>query len=430
MHELNIHTEYIARVEGHGKIKINVKEGKIEELLLEIPESPRFFEVMFSGRSHYEVARLATRICGICAVGHCTASLQASEKALGVVVSEQTHMLRRLNLHGETIQSHVLHVYFLVAPDFLGVPSVIPLAESHPEVVKRALRMKKLANDLCCTIGGRHIQPITPVINGFTKLPTAQSLQKLRHRLEDSFVDLEATVELLKTFKIPKFERSTEYISLHNDDEYAFYDGDILSSTSGSIPPERYLEKIKEHMIKHSTAKHATSGESGKTFMVGALARFNNNHHQLRHKAQAVAKALGLHAPCHNPFMISVAQLVETVHCIEDAVHIIDHLLVNGIQQEDRDYKLRKGQGVGAVEVPRGTLYHDYSYDAQGNVTAANCIIPTGQNLANIEEDIRAFVPQILDKSKEEITLFLEMLVRAYDPCISCATHLLEVELV
>ncbi len=427
MHDLTISTTNIARVEGHGRIKVNLKDGRIEELLLEIPESPRFFEAMFCGRSHYEVSLLATRICGICAVGHCTASLRATEAALGIIPSEQTVLLRRLNLYGEIIQSHVLHIYFLVAPDFLGVPSVIPLARTHPEVVKRALRMKKLANDLCCTIGGRHIHPISPTVNGFTNLPSAQSLRDLHQRLEDSFADLEATVELVKTFKVPEFERPTEYISLQQDGEYALYEGDIFSSEGGATPPGRYKETIKERLVKHSTAKHASA--TSDSFMVGALARFNNNYSCLLPKAQAVAESLGLKAPCHNPFMISVAQLVETVHCTEDAMAIIEQLLARGIKQEERGYKLCEGQGVGAVEVPRGTLYHDYSYDKEGKVTRANCIIPTNQNLANIEEDLRALVPQILDKSKEEITLLLEMLVRAYDPCISCSTHLLEVEL-
>lgn len=426
MHDLTINTPYVTRVEGHGKIKINLKEGQIEELFFDVPESPRFFEAMFRGRPHYEVSLLATRICGICAVGHCSASLQASEKALGVTASKQTHLLRRLNLAGETIQSHVLHVYFLIAPDFLGAPSVIPLAESHPEVVKRALRMKKLGNDICCTIGGRHIHPIAATINGFTKLPTIQSLRDLRQRLVDSFADLEATVELAKTFKIPAFERQTEYISLKADGEYAFYAGDILSSNNDITAPENYLEKIKEHIVKHSSAKHVKG--AGDSFMVGALARFNNNHDLLRPKAKDVAQALGLKAICHNPYMISVAQLVETVHCTEEAIDLIDQLVAKGIRVEDRSYELQAGQGVGAVEVPRGTLYHDYTYDKDGKVTEANCIIPTGQNLANLEADMRAFVPHILDKSKEEITLLLEMLVRAYDPCISCSTHLLEVE--
>ena len=429
MHDFSINTSNITRVEGHGRIKINVKEGKIEELLLQIPESPRFFEVMFRGRPHHEVSLLATRICGICAVGHCTCSLRATEAALGIVPSEQTVLLRKLNLHGEIIQSHILHVYFLVAPDFLGVPSVIPLAESKPEVVKRALRLKKLANDLCCAIGGRHIHPIAATVNGFTQLPPEQSLRDLHLRLEQADEDMEATVELVRKFKIPSFQRRTEYLSLKHPGEYAFYEGDIFSSESGeSLPPGKYRQLVKERVVPHSTAKHASA--NAQTFMVGALARFNNNHRQLRHKAKAVAKNLGLSAPCHNPFMISVAQLVEVVHCMEEAKSIIEHLLARGLKQEERGYPLREGRGVGAVEVPRGTLYHEYAYDEQGNVTQANCVIPTGQNLANIEADMRALVPQIMDRSEQEITSLLEMLVRAYDPCISCATHFLRVELV
>jgi sulfhydrogenase subunit alpha len=426
MHNLSIESEFVTRVEGHGHIRLKVANKQIKELKFEIPESPRFFEVMLRGRNHWEASLITSRICGICAVAHTSASLRATETALRITPSEQTVLLRKLNLDGEMIQSHVLHIYFLAAPDFLGVKSVIPLAETHPEVVERALRMRQLANELCCAIGGRHVHPISMVPNGFAKLPDIDTLLKFKKRLKDSFEDLAASVKLIKGVKLPEFEHPTEYICLTHPDEYAVYSGDILSSVDGVTPLPNYLDKIKEQVLPYSTAKHA-HGAKG-SFMVGALARFNNNYEKLKPTAKEMAKVLGLKHPCHNPFAITVAQLVETVHFTVDAIELIDKLAKLKIKEEDRSYTLQPGQGVGAVEAPRGTLYHDYTYDEKGEITAANCVIPTAQNLANIEYDMRAILPQIWDKPKEEITLMLEMLVRAYDPCISCSVHMLEVD--
>jgi coenzyme F420-reducing hydrogenase alpha subunit len=426
MHDLSIESEYVTRVEGHGHIKIKVADNEIKELRFEVPEAPRFFEVMLRGRNHWEASLIASRICGICAVAHTSASLLATEAALDITPSEQTVLLRKLNLDGEMIQSHVLHIYFLAAPDFLGVKSVVPLAETHPEVVKRAIRMRKLANDLCCTIGGRHVHPISAVPNGFTKLPAIEDLLAYKAQLQQSFEDLTASVELIKGVTLPDFEHPAEYICLTHPDEYAVYSGDILSSVDGITPLPEYKKKIKEEVVPYSTAKHAKGAQG--SFMVGALARFNNNYDKLKPQAKEVAEAVGLKHPCHNPFAITVAQLVETVHFTVNAIETIDQLAERGIREEDRNYEVQAGQGVGAVEAPRGTLYHDYTYNKVGDITAANCIIPTAQNLANIESDMRALLPRLWDKPKEEITLLLEMLVRAYDPCISCSTHMLEVE--
>jgi coenzyme F420-reducing hydrogenase alpha subunit len=264
------------------------------------------------------------------------------------------------------------------------------------------------------------------VPNGFTKLPAIEDLLDHKDKLQQSFEDLTASVELIKGVALPAFEHPTEYICLTHPDEYAVYSGDILSSVDGVTKLSDYKSKIKEKVLPYSTAKHAHSAKG--SFMVGALARFNNNYDKLKPQAKEVAEGLGLTHPCHNPFAITVAQLVETVHFTVDAIETIDKLAELGIKEENRNYEVQAGRGVGAVEAPRGTLYHDYTYNAKGDITEANCIIPTAQNLANIESDMRAILPQIWDKPHEEITLTLEMLVRAYDPCISCSTHMLEVE--
>jgi sulfhydrogenase subunit alpha len=428
MKNIKVNVDHVTRVEGHGNIIVNVKEGKIEECRWEVVEAPRFFEAFVRGRSYLELAHITSRICGICSIGHTLCSLQATEAALGVKISEQTQLLRRILIQGENMQSHVLHSYFLAAPDFVGAPSVFPLVKTHPEVVVRALRMKKLANDLCDVFGGRTVHPITPTVNGFTKLPEIKEIKDIRQRLVDASPDLEATLELFRTLKIPDFKRETEYISLKSKEEYALYDGVIASTDAGSTPVANYRSWTNEYLVPQSTAKFAKHARD--SYMVGAMARFNNNHSQLSPRAKEVAAALSLKAPCYNPFMNTVAQVVEVVHAVDESIRLIDEVLDKGLKEEDRRILLKAGKGVGATEVPRGILFHDYTYDKNGVCREANCVIPTNQNHANIQKDMEALLPQILNEPQDEIRLKLEMLVRAYDPCISCSTHLLKVEFV
>jgi sulfhydrogenase subunit alpha len=426
--QLKIDVHHVTRVEGHGNIVVDVENGDLKQCELQIVESPRFFEAMLRGRPYMESSHITSRICGICAVGHATTSLRATEKALGVTPSEQTILLRKLNFHGEILDSHILHVYMLVAPDLLGAGSVIPLAKSAPEVVLRALRMKKLSGDICATVGGRHTHPIAMTVGGFTHFPAMDELVQLRERLDAARADVDATVELIQTLRLPGFERDTEYIALHKEDEYCFIDGEIASTDGGTWPVERYREVTNETMVPHSTAKHAANKRE--SYMVGALARFNVNHDKLHPKAQAAADAMGLKPKCTNSYMNSVAQVVEIAHCVEDSIQIVDTLLERGVEWEEPAPVTRlSGEGVGSCEVPRGILFHNYVIE-EGVVVGANCIIPTGQNLANIEADMRALVPSILDRTQEEITMALEMLVRAYDPCISCSAHMLKVEFI
>ena len=429
MATVNIEVHHVTRVEGHGNIIVNACNGVLEECRLEIVETPRFFEAMLRGRPYTQASHITSRICGICAVGHATASLRATEQALGVDPSEQTTLLRKLNFHGEMLDSHVLHTYLLVAPDFFGVGSVIPLAKAAPEVVLRALRIKKLAGDLCAAIGGRHTHPIAMTVGGFTHLPTVEELKALRDRLVDARRDMDATVALFKTLSWPQFERETEYVALTKPDEYAFIDGTIATTDGGSYPLSEYRSLTNEHLVPHSSAKHTQ--HTREAYMVGALARFNLNHRQLHPRAKAAAEEFGLTPVCTNPYLNSAAQVVEMVHSVEDAIRICDELIGRGIAAEPLpSFNGSGGEGVGACEVPRGVLFHHYRIDADGRIAGANCIIPTGQNLANIEADMRALVPQILDQGPEKVRLALEMLVRAYDPCISCSTHFLNVRFV
>ncbi len=421
-----VDVHHVTRVEGHGNIVVDVQNGELKQCDLAIVETPRFFEAMLRGRLYTESSHITSRICGICAVGHATASLRATEKALGIEPTEQTVLLRKLNFHGEILDSHILHAYMLVAPDFLGAKSVVPLAKSAPDVVLRALRMKKLAGDICAAVCGRHTHPIAMVVGGFSHFPSADDLCALRERLEAVRSDVDATVELFQSLTLPAFERDTEYIALHKDDEYCFIDGVIASTDGGTWPIEAYRSITNEYCVPHSSAKHTKNQRE--SYMVGALARFNINHALLHPKAKAAATAMGLTPKCTNPYANTVAQVVEIAHCIEDSIELIDTLLERGIEWEEPVPPARlSGEGAGSCDVPRGILFHNYVIE-DGKVVGANCIIPTGQNMANIEADMRALVPAVLDRTPDEITMMLEMLVRAYDPCISCSAHMLDVQ--
>ncbi|MFN2172608.1 MAG: Ni/Fe hydrogenase subunit alpha [Candidatus Promineifilaceae bacterium] len=423
---IKIDIHHLTRVEGHGNIVVDVVNGELKKCNLEVTETPRFFEQMLLDRPYDDASHITSRICGICAVGHATTSLRATETALGVEPSEQTQLLRRLNFLGEILDSHILHIYMLVAPDFLNVGSVIPLASTAPDVVLRALRMKMLAGDLCKTICGRHTHPIAMTVGGFTHFPTTAELYEMRDRFYDVWVDVDATLELFKTLPIPKFERETEYIALRNEAYYGFIDGKITSTDGGQWPLRDYKTVTNEIVLPHSSAKHCSNQRE--SYMVGALARYKLNHDLLHPKAVEAADALGLDPSCINPYMNSVAQVVEIVHCIAEGEELIDQLLQREVAWEDPVKPLTlTGEGVGSCEVPRGILFHHYKIE-DGRIIGANCIIPTNQNVANVEADMRALVPTLLEMPQEDIAHRLEMLVRAYDPCISCSTHLLEVK--
>lgn len=428
--DANIQVHHVTRVEGHGDIIAEIAGGQLREVRFAVVEAPRFFEGILRGLAYPEVVHVASRICGICAVSHKCAALKATEAAMGVQISEQTEMLRRLAYDGEMLSSHLLHIYFLAAPDFLDLPSVMPLINTDPGLVRRAMRLKQIGYDLAALVGGRHTHPVAMRVGGFSFTHDPADMLAMRRRLVNIRVDLQASVELFGTLQIPDFERDTEFVSLTHPDRYAIYSGDICSSEGEVVPPSKYRTAIEEFIVPYSTAKHARWNRP--EYIVGALARFNNNYQQLHPAAKQAAQALGLQPPCRNTFLLTVAQLVECVHCVEEAIDIIDQLVEQGIshQAEQAEVTPRAGRAAAAVEAPRGLLIHEYEYDDDGKCVYANHIIPTAQNMANLEADMRKFVPQIIEDSEDRITHSLEMLVRAYDPCISCSAHMVEVRFV
>ena len=429
---LGVKVEYLTRVEGHGNIVVEVRDGAVEACRFDVVESPRFFEALLRGRSIFEAQHITSRICGICACAHSLTSIQAAEEALGVIPSAQTIALRRLLLDLEFIDSHVLHVYLLALPDLVGAKSFLPLVASHEKVVRRALRLKKAVNQLSDVLVGRHVHPISAIVGGFTKIPSERELERMHEALLALRPDMEATVALVASLKFPEFERPTEYVALTSDDAvYPLLAGDIGSTDGVRLAKKEYRRATNERIVPHSSAKHTRLSRD--SYAVGALARFNLNHGKLLPRGKEAARVLGLKATCHNPFLNTVAQTVEAVHCLEEAIGLVGGLLEHGVDRdealvvgvnENSRIPVRAGEGVGAIEAPRGILFHRYKTDAAGLILEADCVIPTNQNLANIEGDMRALVPSILNKSDAEIQLRLEMLVRSYDPCISCSTHL------
>ncbi len=425
---MKIEIRHLSRIEGHAHLVIDQAQGKLRSCRLEIAETPRFFESLLKGRHFSDVAPIMARICGVCSNAHTLVSLAATEQAFGITISTQTLQLRRLLACGEILQSHILHLYFLAIPDYLGVSSILPLAKTHRDLVTRALRLKQLANSICQAVGGRSVHPVTPCVGGFFVLPQASTLQALRRQLVAALPDLEETVDLFGGLPIPDFDRETEYLCLRPEEGYPLF-GDILASSDGvSAKVADYARTIEEYLVPHSTAKFARLSRD--SYMVGPLARVKNSFEKLSPMARRVAAAIQLDPATVNPFCNLAARLVEVIHCVEQAIHLIDAVLLPGLRTETLQVTPRAGTGAAAIEAPRGTLFHSYGYDAAGCIESADCIIPTAQNLGNLEADLKAMIPTLLHLPQDQLTLRLEMLVRAYDPCLSCATHLLTVKFV
>ena len=428
---IEIDVRHVTRVEGHGNVKVRATDGTIEEIRWEIPEAPRFFEAMCRGRSWEDVQTVVSRICGICSVTHSLAVIKAVEAAFGTEVSPQTDKLRILTHYGEQIESHVLHVGYLVSPDLLGAKSVIPLASSHAEVVKTVIALHRLGNEIMETLAGRKTHPIRLKPGGFARLPSERQLEQMRADLEAAVPRLEQLAGVIAGLvgELPDFRRETEYVALVDPPAYPFYHGEIGSSDiEQTVSVDDFEQVANEYVSPHSTSKWARWHRD--SYLVGALARFNLNADHLQPLAAKTAQALGLKKGCTNPYWNSVAQLVETVQVVERSMHLIDELLDAGIQTERPRVQVRAGIGVGCVEAPRGILFHRYEFDDDGRCVAANICIPTGQNHGNIQADFEALVPTIIHEDQDVIRHKMEMLVRAYDPCISCSTHYLDVEFV
>ena len=422
--DTNIDVRHLTRVEGHGNIVVRIRDGKVEEARWDVVETPRFFEVMLKGKHYSSAGILTARICGICSIGHCLASVEATEDAFGVEVPQMAATLRILAKHGETLQSHLLHLVFLAMPDFLGLGSAIPLVKAAPDTFRMAARLKGLANRVCDVVAGRTTHPVSIQVGGMARFPKKEAVAELREGLVRAQEDLKTLAELFATFEVPGFVRETEFVSLKGDGAYPWIGNRIVSTDNVDRNKSEYRHLTNEYVTDENTSKWCRLSRD--SFAVGALARFNNNSYLLHPDARNLAADLGLVPVCHNPFMGNTAQLVECVHVVKESITLIDQILdANEKSEIMGPVKPVEGIGVGAVEVPRGILYHQYEYDREGRIRKADCVIPTTQNNANIHHDIRALATEnaLKGTADKDLERLCSMLVRAYDPCISCSVH-------
>ena len=420
-HILKVDT--LARVEGEGAMHIVVHDGLVADVELRIFEPPRFFEAFLRGRAWTEPPDITARICGICPVAYQMSACLAIEDACGVSVPEELRLLRRLLYCGEWIESHSLHIFLLHAPDFLGYPGAIEMAADHGAVVERGLRLKKTGNALMTLVGGRAIHPVNVRIGGFYHLPTVEEFQAFRPALERAREDALATVTLVAGFEFPDFVQPQEYVALRSPHGYPLESGSVVSSTGRAFEVADVGAHIIEEHVARSNALHAHL-DGTTPYVVGPLARYTLNQDQLSPLAREAAHDAGLGEQCRNPFQSIIVRAVELVHATDEALAIIDGW--DGASAASVDVPPRAGIGHGATEAPRGLLYHRYELAEDGTILDATIVPPTAQNQPSIEADLRAFVQERLELPHDELVHQCEQAIRNYDPCISCATHFLD----
>jgi coenzyme F420-reducing hydrogenase alpha subunit len=419
-----VKVDLLARVEGEGALLIKVKGGRVQELKLKIPEPPRLFEAVLRGRHWREAPDITSRICGICPVAYQMSAVHAIERALGIPIHPAVRALRRLFYCGEWIESHILHVFFLHAPDFLGVDDALQLAATHRDIVEQALRLKKAGNAIVACIGGREIHPVSARPGGFHRVPSRAALRALIPELEWALEAAERLTRAVAAFPAPPFEPDAEFVALHHGAEYAINEGRLLSSRGLDIPPEEYEDHFVEVHVRHSNALHSQLRERG-AYLTGPLARFHLNFEQLTPRAKRAAVQTGAVPPVRNPFRGALVRMIETVFACEEALAIAQQYEPPVLPFASAPPRAASGSAI--TEAPRGILYHRYSFDAAGLIEHCRIVPPTAQNLRRIEEDLWQLVPASLHLTPGELTRRCEMAVRNYDPCISCATHFLKV---
>ena len=417
----------LARVEGEGALHVRVDGDRVEDVRLEIYEPPRFFEAFLRDRPFGDAPDLTSRICGICPIAYQLSATAAIEDALGVEPSEQVRRLRRMIYCGEWLESHGLHVFMLHAPDFLGYEGAIEMArDGHADLVERALRIKKTGNELLRVIGGRAVHPVNMRIGGFYRAPTAGELRPVRDLLERARDELAESARWTATLEYPDHEIDCELVALRGDGAYPLEAGTLASTEGLELGPDEFMDRFAEEQVEHSTALHARVRERGH-YLTGPLARYALNRERLSPAALAAAAEAGLGDVCRNPFQAIAVRVVEMLYAADEAIRLID-----GYEPPDPpacEVEPAEAVGNGWTEAPRGMLWHRYELRGDGRIASARIVPPTSQNLASIEDDLRAFVGANLGLAEDELRLRCEQSVRNYDPCISCSTHFLRLEI-
>jgi sulfhydrogenase subunit alpha len=424
----SIHVPVIARVEGEGALHVRVEDGEITRLELEIYEPPRFFEAFLAGRHFSEVPDIVPRICGICPVAYQMSAVHGLERLFEVEVPAGVRELRRILYCAEWIESHMLHAHLLALPDYLGMHSAIELAQrGYKAEVERGLRLKRLGNELMAAIGGREIHPVSPRVGGFSKAVGRRTLQGFVPRLEDALAEILEVADMVAPIEMPELPRDAELVSMVHPNEFPMNEGDLASTRGRHWTAEAYEEVTREVHVEHSNALHSVFADTDTPYFVGPLARVVLNEATLTPVAREAAVRAGLTLPTLDPFAGMAARVVETALAFEEALRLI------------RDYEPpepphaevvpRAGRATWVTEAPRGTIYHRYDVADDGTIVEAKIVPPTSQNLRHMEHDLREFLPGVLDRPDDELTRLAEMVVRNYDPCISCATHFLRLDI-
>lgn len=409
--------DYLAKIEGHATLKINFKTNKVA---LKVDEGARFFEKLVVGRHFSQVPWIVSRICGVCPTVHYLTATKALEAALDVVPSPTTIALRKLMLAAQIMQSHLIHLFFFALPDYLGIGSGAGVAQRYPSQYRLLLALKRITDKTLKTIGGRPVHPISPEIGGFAAYPEREALFSLRDEIAGVLDEAADLISLFSSLDYPNLFSPTQYFALVGKDDYAFYGGFVSANGGELFTPTHYREKFTETVSSQSPVKLVRFG--GESFQVGALARINLAANKLKPQTKDLVSELPIRFPSFNPFHNNLAQAIEIHHFLNESVALLN-FLVDRPWGGNAPFEARAGRGVGAAEAPRGTLYHFYELDKEGKVADCDIITPTAQNLANLEKDARKFIEETKGKTTKEREQLLEMLIRAYDPCLTCSVH-------
>jgi sulfhydrogenase subunit alpha len=412
-----IEIDYLARVEGETSIVVQLDHAPA--IKLKIFEPPRFFEGFLVGRKYDEVGDIVSRICGICPVSHMTTAIQAVEKAMGIKVSDQTKVLRKIMCLSQIVASHLIHLYMLAMPDYYGYAGIVDMQSKFRKEIARLMKMKEVMNELTGLIGGRALHPVTYMPGGFTAVPSNEAFASILEKLKKIRPLAKEVVKDVSQFNVPDLHCDSEYLALAGDGEYAVNEGRIISTKGLDIAVEDYYKVFEESQVSYAFAKKTTIKKRS-SFMVGALARLNNKFDKLQSRTKTLANQVGMKIPSDNPFHNNMAQSLEVVDGIERCIQLIES---NKFEDEDFRVRIQPGAGGSVTEAPRGLLFHWYQINRKGVVEKANIVTPTSHNFLNIEKDLKKLVERNKDKEPDRIRLLCEQLVRAYDPCFSCSVH-------
>ncbi|MFH1598067.1 MAG: Ni/Fe hydrogenase subunit alpha [Patescibacteria group bacterium] len=418
---MKIKIDHICKIEGHADFIADIERGDVKTARFRTLEGARLIEGILIGRKYIEPTIITPRICGICPVVHNLTSTKAIEACFDIEPTEQVILLRKILELAQFIHSHGIHLFFLTLPDFFKIKTELKMLEKFPKEAQMAIRVRNFGVDLVKVIGGRTVHPITTEIGGIKRLPDRKALHEILSRYDSVMEDALALAKVFAGLEYPELFRKQDYMSLHNSSEYAIYDGDVMSLHGTKIPASKFMHSIEEVKRPYELIKHAKY--RGDSYFVGAIARINNNQSQLNPVATKVLRSSGLKFPSYNNFHNIMCQAIELVHCLEESKKLLNQYFKQRSQKLNVPVKVKAGRGVGAVEAPRGTLYHYYETDKNGFITDCNIITPTAQQVPNLEQDLKTWIPNVMQLDEKTRVQEIRKLIRAYDPCMTCATH-------